>query len=42
MPPTMKILLWVAAYTALVVMLGLVIATSAVPEPAEQDLGDED
>lgn len=42
MPPTMKILLWVAAYIALVVMLGLVIATTVVPEPAEQDLGDED
>ncbi len=42
MPLTMKILLSIGAYVALVLVLGLVIATTAQPEPADPDEGDED
>ncbi len=42
MPLTMKILLSIGAYVALVLVLGLVIATTAHPEPVEPDANDED
>ncbi len=42
MPLSMKILLSIGAYIALVLVLGLVIATTAQPEPTEPDAGDED
>jgi hypothetical protein len=38
----MKIVLSIGAYVALVLVLGLVIATTAHPEPVEQEGGDED
>jgi len=42
MPLTMKILLTVGVYVALVLVLGLVLAATAQTAPAEHDAGDED
>jgi hypothetical protein len=42
MPLTMKILVTVGIYVALVVVLGLVLAATAQTAPADSDTGDED